>query len=151
MEKDGKFNYTKRKIMKQIKFQSHYNKKPDRVQGEVFTLPSKTIPDQSMSITEIMRRYATGLPLGGEKVPLYDEENILPDPRSLDLVERQEMADQAKQDIKDLSFKYQNELNDKKKKSKEEQDKKYQEYKEKLDNLDKKYRQQNDEEVKPAK
>jgi hypothetical protein len=46
--------------------------------GEKNNLPSKTVPDQSMSIPELIRRYASGLPLGGAKVPLYEgEEDVL--------------------------------------------------------------------------
>lgn len=36
--------------------------------------PSMTIPDQALTIVQILDRYARGLPLGGEKVPMYDSE-----------------------------------------------------------------------------
>ncbi|QCQ85115.1 hypothetical protein [Blackfly microvirus SF02] len=42
--------------------------------GEINLLPSKTVPDQSMSIGEIMHRYASGLPVGGTRVPMYEED-----------------------------------------------------------------------------
>ena len=41
---------------------------------EINNLPSKTIPDQTLSIPELIKRYASGLPLGGAKVPIYDED-----------------------------------------------------------------------------
>lgn len=36
------------------------------------TKPSQTIPDQTMSIQTIMDRYARGLPLGGQREPVYN-------------------------------------------------------------------------------
>lgn len=53
---------------------------------------SQTVPDQNMSVVEIMKRYASGRPLNGTKrEPIYDE-GIDPfqgvDPRSLDITER---------------------------------------------------------------
>jgi hypothetical protein len=68
--------------------------------AEVNDLPSLTVPDQTMSVKEILERYARGLPLGaGERVPMYDEEDDLPDPRTLDLVDRQELSEQFKSEI----------------------------------------------------
>lgn len=62
--------------------------------GEVNRQPSMTIPDQTMSLREILQRFAQGLPVTGAKVPVYDEENDLPDIRTLDLAERDEYANQ---------------------------------------------------------
>lgn len=61
-------------------------------------LPSLTIPDQTMSIRTILERYTRGLPINGF-TPLYDEEDDLPDPRTLDLAERQELAALYTQEI----------------------------------------------------
>lgn len=60
---------------------------------------SLTVPDQTMTVREILERFAKGLPIGAGKVPLYDEDDELPDPRYLDLTERQELTEQAKQEI----------------------------------------------------
>lgn len=68
-------------------------------EGEKNYSPSMTVPDQSMSISEIMSRYARGLPMEGVKVPIYDEENDLPDPKTMDLAERQEYMEMAKDEI----------------------------------------------------
>lgn len=67
-----------------------------------FTLPSLTVPDQTMSIREIMDRFARGLPVDGEKVPMYDEDNDLPNPLELDLAEREELAEAFKAEIADV-------------------------------------------------
>lgn len=54
------------------KFKSHYDF-TDPKQGQRFTQPSQTVPDQTMSIPELIRRYAQGLPLGAPKVPMYTD------------------------------------------------------------------------------
>lgn len=57
-----------------------------------FTQPSQTVPDQTMSIKTILERYAQGLPIDAEKNPIYeDEETNGINPRTLDLVDIQEM------------------------------------------------------------
>lgn len=43
-----------------------------------------------MSVTELIRRFAQGLPLTGSKVPMYDEEDDSIDPRKMDLSEVQD-------------------------------------------------------------
>jgi len=76
---------------------------------EVNTDPSETIPDQTMSIRTLLDRYARGLPIGGSKQPIWqddDEYNDLPDPRTLDLAERQELAELAKSELRTLKSKY---------------------------------------------
>jgi len=50
--------------------------------------PSRTIPDQSMSVTEIMARYAKGMPLGGEREKVYYEDNNDLDMTGMDAVDR---------------------------------------------------------------
>jgi hypothetical protein len=65
--------------------------------------PSQTIPDQTMSIRELLRRYASGLPLGGGKEPIYEgEEGDGIDPRRLDLAERQELEIAARQELAEI-------------------------------------------------
>ena len=69
--------------------------------GKVFTEPSQTVPDQTMSIRTILDRYAKGLPTTGMKIPIYEDgdiDNYIPDPKTMDLAERQEYAKQARQD-----------------------------------------------------
>lgn len=67
-----------------------------------FSMPSLTIPDQIMSIRTILERHARGLPIEGVKVPIWDEQNDLPDWRTLDLAERQELAEHYKQEIQSI-------------------------------------------------
>lgn len=67
---------------------------------------SMTIPDQTLSIRDIMRRFAAGLPIDGEKVPIYDgEDSDMPDLKNMDLAERQEYIETAKAELSDLNVK----------------------------------------------
>lgn len=63
---------------------------------------SMTVPDQSMSLKEILDRFARGLPVTGARVPMYDEEDDMPDIRTLDLAERQEYAEHFKRELTDI-------------------------------------------------
>ena len=66
--------------------------------GQVNKQKSLTVPDQAMSIKQIMERFARGLPVEQLK-PIYDENideesEFLPDPRTMDLADRQEFKEQ---------------------------------------------------------
>lgn len=61
--------------------------------GRTMFGPSQTIPDQTMSIREIMNRYVKGIPIENGKEPIYmeDDNQIGLNPRKLDLVDIQAM------------------------------------------------------------
>ena len=69
---------------------------------KAFTQPTRTIPDQSLSIREILERYSRGLPLD-VKEPIWDDNaddfDYIPDPRRLDLADREEFAANAKAEL----------------------------------------------------
>jgi hypothetical protein len=70
---------------------------------EVNELPSETVPDQSMSVRELLRRYASGLPLSNGKESIYEgEDGDGIDPRRLDLAERQELEIAARQELAEI-------------------------------------------------
>jgi CRISPR/Cas system CSM-associated protein Csm2 small subunit len=76
--------------------------------GQVNKQKSLTVPDQAMSIKQIMERFARGLPIEQFK-PIYDENidedsEYLPDPRTMDLADRQEFAEQIRQDLENLRY-----------------------------------------------
>jgi hypothetical protein len=84
---------------------SYLNKKHHPYIGEINNQPSETIPDQSMSIRTLLDRYSRGLPISGERTPIWqqgDDFNDMPDPRTLDLAERQEFAELYQQELKSL-------------------------------------------------
>lgn len=83
------------------KIQTPWNRVGDH--GEKNTKPGITIPDQSMSVKEIMDRFARGLPVGGMRVPIYDGENDdMPDLRNMDLADRQAYMEAAQEEYEIL-------------------------------------------------
>lgn len=48
-----------------------------------------------------MIRYSRGLPIDG-KIPIFDEENDLPDPRKLDLAEIQQLREEYEAELKQI-------------------------------------------------
>ena len=65
---------------------------------------SKTVPDQSMTLRELLIRYAKGLPLEGQKTPIWEgEEGFDVDPEKLDLAEREELAEKAREELKAIN------------------------------------------------
>jgi len=63
---------------------------------KTFTQPSMTVPDQTMSIRIILERYSRGLPIGGRLDEYYDEDDTMPDYKTLDLTEIADLQDQVK-------------------------------------------------------
>lgn len=85
------------------RFKTPWNASKFPHKGEVNTQPSKTVPDQTMSIKEIMERYARGLPIEAGKVPIYHgEEDEIPDLKRMDLSERADYLEAVKDHVKDL-------------------------------------------------
>jgi hypothetical protein len=90
----------KKYIMQKVKNSLNYEYQ-DQL-GEVNTLPSMTIPDQTMSIRTIVDRYAKGLPVSAF-TPIYEGEDFyMPDPKTLDLVDRAELLENVKQEVESI-------------------------------------------------
>lgn len=86
-----------------MKFQTHY-RRAER-DHEVNTKPSLTIPDQTMTVVQIMQRYAQGLPLtSGVKVPIYEgEDSEVPlNWDKMDISEQQDFMEENAQRIVDM-------------------------------------------------
>lgn len=82
-------------------------------EGKVFTQPSLTVPDQTMSIRTILEKYARGENFN-QKVPIFsDEDNSGLDIRRLDISEIHDLKQQNAEEIKKL----QEELGNKQKQS----------------------------------
>lgn len=76
-------------------------------QYETNNEPSLTIPDQTLSIKQILERYASGQSLEG-KTPYYDEEETeeyLPDPRHMDLADREQFEKDYKEEVEYIKTK----------------------------------------------
>lgn len=78
-----------------MKFRNPYTFTPPA--GEKNGKPSLTIPDQTLTIPEILKRYARGQSLGGSLgEPIYDgDDDIMQGrhPKTLDLTEKQQLED----------------------------------------------------------
>lgn len=80
-----------------------FNREPDP--GHYFESPSQTIPDQAMSVREIMTRFTSGMPIGGNRTEYWDEDesNVGINIKKLDLVDIQTLKSQTAFDIKNLT------------------------------------------------
>lgn len=97
-----------------MKFQTHYNRKDfKKFRNEPKNeQPSLAVPNQSLSIQEIYKRYATGRPLGGTRELIYDDDgtgkmvvnfdDYMPDLNKLDLADRQEILIHAKEKLDEI-------------------------------------------------
>ena len=67
--------------------------------------PSLTIPDETMTLRTILDRFARGLPITGQdKEPIYNgEDGLGVDIRTLDISEREEIADKARRELKEIA------------------------------------------------
>jgi hypothetical protein len=66
--------------------------------------PSMTIPDETMSIREILHRHVRGLPIEGKdpKTAIWDEESNGINPKTLDLTEIQQYKEDAQKSYEKL-------------------------------------------------
>lgn len=88
-------------MTQKTKFRTCYARTPDmEYKGKQFTQPSRTTPDMTMSIREIFQRYAAGLPIGGNVNPLYNEDALGINPKTLDLVDVQSLTMEARKTTK---------------------------------------------------
>lgn len=83
-----------------MKTNNPFNYKP--YEGKIFTQPSMTVPDETMSIRELLSRHVNGLPVENGKVPLYDEDESSDgiNPKTLDLTDWDELKRNAAATIK---------------------------------------------------
>ena len=64
--------------------------------GEINTMPSATIPEDSMSLKEMLDRFARGVPLPEPRLQAYfNDKEILPPINSMDLADLQTLKDNA--------------------------------------------------------
>lgn len=63
--------------------------------GEINSLPSATVPDQSLTLRELLTNYTRGndLPFGKSEPQFFDEDTFVPDIKKMDLVDIQELME----------------------------------------------------------
>lgn len=71
---------------------ANYKYLAPKIRGEINTLPSLTVPDQAMSIAEILNRFVKKLPL--DVLPgVYTDDDFLPaEIERMDAIERKQYA-----------------------------------------------------------
>jgi hypothetical protein len=89
--------------------------------GETSKLPSMTVPDQSLTVRQILQRFANGT-LGDISMnePFYSED--LPDLRGMDMVQLNDMKREANQDILDIKAELKRREDEKKAKDKKDEE-----------------------------
>lgn len=100
------------------------------IEGEKNFPPTKTVPNQTLTIKEVIERYRRGIPLPQISTPLYTGELPVPNFAAMDLSERTEYIEELTRRNKEL----QDDLRIKeaeldKKKKKRDRDKRIEEYK----------------------
>lgn len=64
-----------------------------------FIYPSMTVPDQSMSMRDLLDRHTRGMPVAGNPDSFFDEDDPIPDLRVLDLTQIRDLAENARDKI----------------------------------------------------
>lgn len=100
-----KLTETQRHLIQDLKAKSRSitnqaNYKP--TPGEKVDSTSMTVPDQSMSVQEMVNRYNSGLPMRGQKVPIFNGEDPLPDISNMDLAEAQMVTEAIADQLADI-------------------------------------------------
>lgn len=90
-----------------MKFKTQYNQDEFPHVQEKNEGPSESVPDRSMSVAELLRRYSNGTPVEGNKgVFDYDDDDehefLLPNLAAMDLTERQELLDATRAEVERL-------------------------------------------------
>lgn len=95
-----------------MKFKTPYNSNEFPIKAEKNKMPSKTIPDQTMSIKEILIRHSRGLPISGGKMPIYEgEDNAMPDMDRMELTDKMDLIQNNRDEIKRIQADLQKQAN----------------------------------------
>lgn len=75
----------------------------DYSQPEVNNLPSETIPDESLTVQEIMTRFARNMPINASnREPIYHGDQFVPDFEHMDLADREQYLDETKKEVENI-------------------------------------------------
>lgn len=102
-----------------LKIRTQYNRSEFKTNYEVNKDKSRTVPDQTMTIAEIVKRYNHGMPVSGKGDPQFNEE-LLPNLAKMDLSEIHDLQKKVAQDIEDIRKRVQKARTDKYNKELEE-------------------------------
>ena len=84
-----------------------------KYKGEINRKPSETIPDQAVTPQELLRRFATGQPLGFKSVsPIYDDDDIeIPELYKMNKMERLHALENSSDNYVEKRTDYVNQIN----------------------------------------
>lgn len=75
---------------------------------ESIKTPSMTLPDQAMSMTEILRRHKNGLPISGNSTAFYEETQgegmTTQEFQRLDLADQEQIIIQRREELEELNL-----------------------------------------------
>lgn len=96
-------------MKKQFKTQYNQNQFP-KPKGESNFMASMTLPGQSMSMTEILRRHKNGLPTTGGRTVFYEAEGDIEgmthdEFRRLDLADQEQIINRRREELDELNSK----------------------------------------------
>lgn len=107
-------------------FKTHFNHRDVKSPREKNSGISKTKPDDSYTVKQILDRFASGIPFSGQKVPVYHGEEFVPDISKMDLADIQSLREQNlekielhKENLKRLQYEAYQKRQNEKSKSKE--------------------------------
>lgn len=100
-------NYTTAIDPSRPRFRKQYSINRHIPDKETRTTPSQTVPGMDMSISQMLQRTARGLPINSGQIPVYNGERLLPNWKKLDLIDRANVVQQAKDNVLELHNKIQ--------------------------------------------
>lgn len=77
--------------------------------GEINDEPSMTVPGETMSLRDMLDRFARGMALPPRPEPYYNEQQQLPNLNAMDLVDRHDYLQNQKQIVDSLRQQYEEE------------------------------------------
>lgn len=111
----------KKFVQTELQFQTNWNARYTKKRGERFTKASKTVPDDSLSIPELIRNHTRGVPSKNaqEKQPIYlgDDHGLpsLEEFANMDNIDRQDTLHALKSEINAIQTEHQHKLKNSKK------------------------------------
>lgn len=97
-------------------FRNNRNNKELYAPGEKNTMPSMTLPDQGMSLRQMVNRYAQGIMPTNMKTPLYSGDEIPQFLEQMDLTDRQRLLEETKDRVNELQAELREQYEDSQKK-----------------------------------
>lgn len=80
-----------------MKFRTQYTW--SKIPGEINTMEIVTIPNQAMTVQEIMQRFASGRPIPKSVNMMYTGDDYTPDVRRMDISEYEDLKEATRNEV----------------------------------------------------